>query len=337
MNCRRLLASVIFITAMSVLLLGVAPSATAAELQPIAVTIDASKTYAPISKYVYGQFIEHIGGIINNGLWAEMLDDRKFYYPITSQPPAATADPARARRAPLRRWTPIGPNESIVMDSNKPYVGDHSALVKLTGTEARGIRQSGLALLKDKSYSGRIVLAGDPAANVTVSLVWGSRENERQTIALDKLTDAYAKFPLSFQSQADSADAQLEITGTGDGSFHIGAVSLMPADNVEGFRAEVIAVLKQLHSGVYRFPGGNFVSGHEWRDAVGERDKRPPTMDYVWNAVQPNDVGTDEFMTLCHLLEVEPYITVNAGFGDAWSAAQRFRLETLANRLSQRL
>jgi alpha-N-arabinofuranosidase len=40
----------------------------------------------------------------------------------------------------------------------------------------------------------------------------------------------------------------------------------------------------------------------------------------VWSAVQPNDVGTDEFLTLCRLLDLDPYITVNAGFGDAWSA-----------------
>src|SRR5579871_2952253 len=96
----------------------------------------------------------------------------------------------------------------------------------------------------------------------------------------------------------------------------------MPADNVRGFREEVIAALTQLHSGVYRFPGGNFVSAHDWRDAVGDPDKRPPIMDPVWHAVQPNDVGTDEFLTLCRLLDVEPYITVNAGFGDAWSAAE---------------
>ena len=38
--------------------------------------------------------------------------------------------------------------------------------------------------------------------------------------------------------------------------------------------------------------------------------------------MQPNDVGTDEFITLCRLLDVEPYITVNAGFGDAWSAKE---------------
>ena len=114
----------------------------------------------------------------------------------------------------------------------------------------------------------------------------------------------------------------LKITATGTGSFHIGAVSLMPADNIEGFRAEVVAALKQLRFGVLRFPGGNFVSAYEWRYGVGDIDKRPPIFDPVWHAVQPNDVGTDEFLTLCRLLGVDPYITVNAGFGDAWSARE---------------
>ncbi|MGA2482901.1 MAG: alpha-N-arabinofuranosidase [Candidatus Acidiferrales bacterium] len=294
--------------------------AAGAQVQPIAATVDATKTRAPISKYVYGQFIEHLGGIINHGLWAEMLDDRKFYYPVSSQAPAAETAP-RFGEAP-RRWTPVGSDETVSMDTIRPYVGEHTPLVKLNGAEARGIQQAGLAVRKGKSYIGRVVLAGDSGANVVVRLVWGTNANERQTVAVGKLSAEYAKFPLSFQAQADSDNARLEIVGTGTGTFHVGAVSLMPADNTHGFRAEVIAALKQLHSGVYRFPGGNFVSAHEWRDAIGDLDKRPPTLDPAWNAVQPNDVGTDEFMALCRLLDVEPYITVNAGFGDAWSAAQ---------------
>jgi alpha-N-arabinofuranosidase len=132
----------------------------------------------------------------------------------------------------------------------------------------------------------------------------------------------YRKFPLRYTAAADTDDATLEITGTGTGSFHVGTVSLMPADNIEGFRPEVIDALKQLRFGVLRFPGGNFVSSYEWRNGVGEMDKRPPIFDPVWHAVQPNDVGTDEFLTLCRLLGVDPYITVNAGFGDAWSARE---------------
>ena len=113
-----------------------------------------------------------------------------------------------------------------------------------------------------------------------------------------------------------------EITGTGSGNFHIGTVSLMPADNVQGFRPDTIALLKQLHSGMWRLPGGNFLSDWSWYDGVGDIDKRPPTFDYAWNAMQSNDVGMDEFMTLCKLIGVEPYVTVNAGFGDAHSAAE---------------
>jgi alpha-N-arabinofuranosidase len=44
--------------------------------------------------------------------------------------------------------------------------------------------------------------------------------------------------------------------------------------------------------------------------------------DYAWNAMQVNDVGMDEFMTFCKLIDVDPYVTVNAGLGDANSAAE---------------
>jgi len=289
--------------------------------QTVHVTIDASKTGAPISKYIYGQFLEHIGGIVNNNIWAEMLDDRKFYYPITSHPSAEPAGPSW-RPTHVRHWMPIGADEFITMDAERPYVGEHSPVVKLSPTEPHGIQQSGLFVRVGKTYTGRIVLAGTPTTDVRVSLVWGNAAADRHTVIINKVGPSYRKAALSFQAKADSDNARLEIVSTGKGSLHIGAVSLMPADNVQGFRAEVIAALKQLHSGVYRWPGGNFVSGYEWRDAIGDPDKRPPIMDPVWHAVQPNDIGTDEFMTLCRLLDVEPYITVNGGFGDAWSAAQ---------------
>jgi len=295
---------------------------SAAQTPPVNVAIDASKTGAPISKYLYGQFLEHGGNIVNENIWAEMLEDRKFYYPVTSKPPEQPTGPAWRRRAPLRHWTPVGGDGVVTMDTKDPYTGDHTPLIELGGAEAHGVRQTGLAVRKGKAYTGRIVLAGGPGAVVKVTLAWGSQAGERQTLIIRTLGFAYRTFPLRFLSQGDSDDGQFEITGTGTGSFHIGAVSLMPADNIEGFRAEVIAALKQLRSGVYRFPGGNFVSAYEWRNAIGDPDKRPSIYDPVWHAVQPNDVGTDEFLTLCHLLGVDPYITVNAGFGDAWSARE---------------
>jgi alpha-N-arabinofuranosidase len=288
--------------------------------------LDAGKTFAPVNPNLYGMFIEHVGGLVYRSMWAEMIDDRKFYDPITAQD-AAGQPGARGGRGgrfggPPRRWIPVGPAESITMDGRHAYVGAHSPAIALRPSEPRGIRQAGLTLLQGQDYTGRIVLAGDAGTQVSVSLVWGSGATDRQTVAISKLTPAYAMFPLTFKCPVAAADGQIEITATGPGILRIGAVSLMPAGNIQGWRPEVIAVLKSLRSGVYRWPGGNFVSAHDWRDAIGDPDQRPPTWDPVWRALQPNDVGTDEFMTLCRLVEVEPYITVNSGFGEARSAAE---------------
>jgi alpha-N-arabinofuranosidase len=303
--------------AVCVLLSLIGASGARAQAARVEATVHADQAHAPISPYLYGMFLEHIGGIVNRGLWAEMLDDRKFYYPIV----VTESLPARPGPAPARRWTAIGPMTAIRMDSARAFTGAHSPRITLDAAEPRGIRQAGLALEHGKSYVGRIVLAADDTARVTVTLAWGASPAERQTDTIDVLSRDYVTYPLTFTAGSDAADAQLEITATGDGSVRVGAASLMPADNVGGFRREVVAALKSLHSGVYRFPGGNFVSAHDWRNAVGDRDRRPSIYDPVWHAVQPNDVGTDEFLTLCGLLGVEPYITVNAGLGDARSAA----------------
>jgi alpha-L-arabinofuranosidase len=288
------------------------------------VTIDTQQTAAPVSKYEFGMFIEHIGPLIYRSLWSEMLDDRKFYFPISSKEPQAPPRPqgGSRRNNQLHKWRPVGPDEVVVMDKDKPFVGDQSPRIELDSATPRGIQQTGLALVKGKKYTGRIYLRGTPGAKVKVALIWGEGKDDRQTIAIAGLTSEYKKFPLGFTANADTTEGTLEIAGTGTGNFHIGTVSLMPADNVQGFRPDTIALLRQLHSGMWRLPGGNFLSGWSWYDGIGDIDKRPPTFDHAWNAMQPNDVGMDEFMTLCKLIGVDPYITVNAGFGDAHSAAE---------------
>jgi len=224
------------------------------QTQPVNAAIDASKMGPPISKYIYGQFLEHAGDLVHEGIWAEMLADRRFYYPISSKPPEEPPAPAWRRRGPQRHWRPIGLDEFVTMDSDKPYTGNHSPLVKLDKTEPHGVMQSGLAVRNGKTYTGRIVLAGSPTASVKVALVWGKEPGDRQTITIPAIDSTYRKFLLRFVARTDSDDARLEIAGTGVDAFHVGAVSLMPADNIEGFRKEVIDALKQLHSGVYRSP-----------------------------------------------------------------------------------
>ena len=288
------------------------------------VDIDTRQTARPVSPFEYGMFIEHIGSLIYRSLWSEMLDDRKFYFPIKPEE-AQEAAPAQGgpfRNMQLRKWRPIGPAEAVVMDKDHPFVGEQSPRIELDGSTPRGISQSGFALVKGKRYTGHIWLRATPEAKVKLALVWGGGANDRQSVALPTIPSTYKELPFTFTAGAESDAGAFEITGTGKGDLRVGAVSLMPADNLDGFRPEVIAQLKQLHSGFWRLPGGNFISDFNWYHSVGPRDKRPPDFDYAWNAMQTNDVGMDEFMTFCKLIGVDPYITVNAGFGDAHSAAE---------------
>jgi alpha-N-arabinofuranosidase len=285
-------------------------------------TIDIQQTAPPVSKYLYGQFIEHIGGTMYGSLWAEMVDDRKFFFPVTVEKPAASAVPAGSPFSmKVREWHPVGPVEMVVMDKEKPFVGDQSPRIALDAATPHGVRQTGIAVVKDKKYTGRIYLSGTPGSKIKVSLIWGAGENDRQTITIPALTGEYKKFPLAFTSKADSTDAAIEIAGTGTGNFHIGTLSLMPADNIQGFRPDTTSLLRQIKTGFWRY-GGNYTSGLIWYHIVGDIDRRPPDLDNAWGAMQTNDLGLDEFMTLCKLIDVDPYISVNAGFGDSHSAAE---------------
>lgn len=289
---------------------------------PVAVTVDAASASAPISPHIYGQFLEHIGPIVNHGLWAEMIDDRKFFGPILDAEPPPPTDPRAVWRGRTRSWIRIGAADAVTLDKQNAYVGEHSPLLRPSGSERVGFQQGGIALLKGKRYEGHIVIAGEGNTRVDVSLIWGEGDKARQVVTVPALSASYSSHALAFSAPLSTNDARIEVAASGNGTVRVGALSLMPSDNVEGFRAEAIAQLKQINAGVYRFPGGNFVSAHEWRNAIGPRDKRPPIYDPVWKSVQPNDVGTDEFLTLCRLLDADPYITASAGFGDAWSAAQ---------------
>ena len=164
---------------------GKAQQASPGDGSAITASINASQTAPPVSKNLYGQFIEHIGSTMYGSLWAEMLDDRKFYFPITAKKPEASARPQGGPfRMKLREWHPVGPEDAVVMDKEHPFVGDQSPRIKLDSATPHGIQQAGLALVKDKKYTGRIYLRGTPGSKVKVSLIWGAGENDRQTISI---------------------------------------------------------------------------------------------------------------------------------------------------------
>jgi len=85
--------------------------------------------------------------------------------------------------------------------------------------------------------------------------------------------------------------------------------------DAEGFRKDVLAALEPLSMTVMRYPGGNFVSGYHWEDGVGPRAERPTVRELAWRTIEPNQFGTDEFVSLSHKMGWTPMLAVNLGTG----------------------
>jgi alpha-N-arabinofuranosidase len=89
-----------------------------------------------------------------------------------------------------------------------------------------------------------------------------------------------------------------------------------------GFRGDVAELVDELGVTLVRYPGGNFVSGYDWRDGIGPVEQRPRRLDLAWRSVETNQVGTDEFLRWAARRGVEPMMAVNLGTAGVVDAAQ---------------
>jgi alpha-N-arabinofuranosidase len=94
-----------------------------------------------------------------------------------------------------------------------------------------------------------------------------------------------------------------------------------PHADERGFRRDVQAALREMRLSILRYPGGNMLSGYDWRDGVGPRESRPRRRELAWQSIESNQFGTNEFIDYCRALDVEPMLGVNLGTGTIADAA----------------
>jgi len=141
---------------------------------------------------------------------------------------------------------------------------------------------------------------------------------------------------------SESAEAQLMLDATRSGpvinkniygqfSEHLGHCIYegiwvgpdSPIPNTNGYRNDVLAALKELKVPQLRWPGGCFADEYHWRDGIGPREKRPSMFNSHWGGVvENNHFGTHEFLDLCEMLGIEPYICLNLGSGTVQEAME---------------
>ena len=96
-----------------------------------------------------------------------------------------------------------------------------------------------------------------------------------------------------------------------------------PIPNTKGYNNAVLAALKDLHVPILRWPGGCFADEYHWKDGIGPREKRPSMYNSHWGGVvENNSFGTNEFLDMCEMLGIEPYICLNVGSGTVQEAME---------------
>ncbi len=86
-----------------------------------------------------------------------------------------------------------------------------------------------------------------------------------------------------------------------------------PTADADGFRGDVIELVKKLGVPIVRYPGGNFVSGYDWEDGTGPKENRPRRREMAWGTIETNEVGIDEFQKWAKLANTSVMMAVNLG------------------------
>jgi alpha-L-arabinofuranosidase len=86
-----------------------------------------------------------------------------------------------------------------------------------------------------------------------------------------------------------------------------------PSADPDGFRTDVMDLVRELGVTTIRYPGGNFVSGYRWEDGIGPRERRPKRLDLAWHSLETNQVGLHEFARWTKHVGAELMLALNLG------------------------
>jgi alpha-N-arabinofuranosidase len=297
---------------------------------PLKITKD-SLTDGVINPMQYGQFIEYLCNLVP-GMWAEKLYDGgfeglspyNFYYLKETD----------FREKP---WYPYGATNraEFVRDAVKPVGGKLAQKIAVQGAApcTVGTAQDGIAVQTEVpcTFSGYFRQTGIKG-KVRVTLLRegkpiASSEFEpgadwKKYSAKLKLDDRAKHFGRGWD---DTNHATLAITFQGPGTLWLDNLSLMPDNNVKGWRPDVVEALRELKPGVIRFGGSALdepgYGGFEWKDTIGDPDHRKPLR--AWGGLQPTGPGLEEIVQLCKEVGAEPLICVRVSGRSPKDAAEQ--------------
>ena len=287
-----------------------------------------TKPGAPVQPTMYGIFFEDINFGADGGLYAELVANRSFEAPLHITPSGERLCGG------LQGWNTWGnvklATERPAFDRNPHYVtlSDDGHREKFTGIENHGYFGIGLKQGLAYKFSVYARVRGGERAKIRVELVGHDNEVMARK-SIDIAGGDWKKYEAEINSPKTDAKGFMRIYLESRDAVDLDHVSLFPADAWQGvLRADLVKDLKDLHPGVFRFPGGCIVEGtdlasrYQWKNTVGPAENRPLN-ENRWNYTFPHRLFPNYFQTyglgfyelfcLSEYIGAEPLPILNVG------------------------
>jgi len=255
-----------------------------------------------ISPFQYGQFIEYLCALTPS-MFAEKICDGGF----EGVPDYKFAFRKQTDRLE-RPWYPDGAvhRGEFTLDREGADNGKVSQRIRQKPGDpcTIGVSQSNKYVKGGESIRCRLSLRSSGLTRPVEVSLWG----QGKTYASAELRpdDHWRRYEAVLSPTQTDQNATFTISFRGPGSLWIDQVSLMPDDNVFGWRRDVAVALKALTPGIIRF-GGSTTEGFDWKDTIGDSARRTP-FTTVWGGLEPGNAGLEEFVKLCQWVDAEPLI-----------------------------
>lgn len=254
----------------------------------------------------------HLSGQVGIGTWSTQARFRNFKVAsLEGKTLFEGLPPVGPEVFGARHWGLFGPGKAQLL-SDRPFNSRFYVQIDAASADT-GIRQGGFCIQAGETYVGSLWAKGTAPAVPVVRLTAGGR-----TVAearLKAVTEAWAEMPFELRPQVSDVNATLQVAAPARAQVAIDQVSMVPQSwrTAGGFRPDLLKAVAEIRPPIIRWPGGCFASPYRWKDGIGPQARRRVTPRELWDDLDINSLGTDEFMALCRKVGAEPLIVVNIG------------------------
>ncbi len=210
-----------------------------------------------------------------------------------------------------KHWSVFGAGKAGI-ESDDPFNSNFCVQIDASAGQT-GLSQDQFNIRKDEVYAGSLWARGR-ASGLTVRLV-----NSGDSIFAQQKLGApgsdWQELKFELHPKVSDANATFQVVVPAGGNVWLDQVSLMPRSwqAAGGFRPDLLQAVAEIRAPIIRWPGGCFASPYRWKDGIGPQHKRRVTPREMWDDLDINSLGTDEFIALCRKVGAEPLLVVNIG------------------------